>query len=165
MGFLKGKNCFFCKNKPIVRGKYCSEECRQKQKKEDYKRNSAKYKAEGRYKESKRQADLRYWKKYPNKRKQRDFVKINKIRILKIIGLKCKYCNKSVEEIHHIKYSNLPKRNLNLYCKYLLPLCKEHHRELHKKILPNNYNTFQKESLLTIKKEDTENFIKDKVLR
>lgn len=58
---------------------------------------------------------------------ERKFVSMNREEILKIIGNSCKICNEKPIEIHHKKYDNLPHNSLIEYCKFLEPLCCEHH--------------------------------------
>ncbi len=59
---------------------------------------------------------------------ERKYVHYHRSKIIKIIGDKCKYCGAPLEEIHHTKYENLPRGNLEEYCKYLIPMCKPKHR-------------------------------------
>jgi len=63
----------------------------------------------------------------------------NRKRILKIIGNKCLKCSSKKIEIHHEKYFKItqskkpfPPELIEMIKKYLFPLCKKHHSELHK---------------------------------
>ena len=71
---------------------------------------------------------------YNDMMRESTFTLKNKEAILKIIGSKCRECGKDVEEIHHTSY-NLPNhsnKELKEYCKYLIPLCRDCHKKLHR---------------------------------
>jgi len=84
------------------------------------------------------------YKRNKIKWQERAFVQRNIPKIMKILGQKCRYCEKFWEEMHHTKYDNLPRaRNHNPtrkefdkllaeYCKFLIPVCQKHHQQLEK---------------------------------
>ena len=62
---------------------------------------------------------------------EKTFVKNNREALLRIIGTKCINCGKSVQELHHTSYTNLPHDNLIEYSKFLKPLCRKCHKLEH----------------------------------
>lgn len=134
--------------------KFCSSKCRSR-----FKSREQYYKDYER-KQKRRRKTMRDWylenKEYFSKKsiedyhknkykwRERAFTRNHRNKIIKVLGNKCHYCGKKgIKEIHHKRYDNLVKDNLNKYCESLLGFCsRKCHRVFHRDLINKNKQSF-----------------------